>query len=575
MPLTDTAVRNAKPADKAQKLFDGGGLFLLITPTGQRYWRLKYRFGSKEKLLALGVYPDVSLALARKKRNEARERLAAGIDPSEVKKADQRSARIAAINSFEAVALAWMEERRPYVEPAQYDKTLARFKNDAFPWIGKRPISGMEAPEILDVLKRVDSRGARFTAHRLRGEISRVFRYGIKEGLCRADPARDLLGAIPPSQTTHFAAITEPAKVGEMLRAFDGFSGTFPVLCALKLAPMLFVRPGELRQAEWAHFDLDKGDWRYLVSKTDTPHLVPLARQAVTILRELYALTGTGRYVFPGARDRKRPMSEAAINAALRRLGYDTRTEITGHGFRAMARTILHEELEQKPEVIEHQLAHAVPDNLGAAYNRTKFIRERRVMMQRWADYLDQLKAGATVVPLSPSVTSAPKAARYFVDTEFTSLDNAELISVGIVSQDGREFYAERSHFAREACSDFVHTHVLPQLGKMPTRVLTDAQLRNELRKWIAAIPLDPLPVLCCDAGGATYDLPLLYFALGGPLPRGWSTEDVSPLIDPVLLNSYHATHGGDHHALHDARANAYAFREPDAQVIPITAAVK
>lgn len=350
MPLTDTAIRNAKPADKPRKLFDAGGLFLLLTATGQRYWRLKYRFAGKEKLLALGVYPEVSLAAARKRREEAREKLAAGIDPGEAKKADARAARIAAANSFEAVANGWMEERRSYVEAAQYEKTLARFKNDALPWLGKRPISEIDAPEILDVLKRVDSRGARFTAHRLRGEISRVFRFGIKHGFCRHDPAADLIGAIPTPQTTHFASITEPAKVGEMLRAFDGFSGTFPVLCALRLAPLLFVRPGELRQAEWTQFDLDKGEWRYLVTKTNTPHLVPLARQSVAILLDLHELTGNGLYVFPGARDRKRPMSEATINAALRRLGYDTRTEITGHGFRAMARTILHEELEQKPE---------------------------------------------------------------------------------------------------------------------------------------------------------------------------------------------------------------------------------
>ena len=403
MALTDVAVRNARPTDKQQKLFDGGGLFLLVTPAGGKRWVLKYRVNGKEKSLALGTYPEVSLVEARKRRATARQLLVQRVDPGEAKKADRRAAKLAAANSFEAVALAWMEERRPYVEPAQYDKTLARFKNDAFPWLGKRPISEIEAPEILAVLKRVDGRGARFTAHRLRGEISRVFRYGIKEGFCKSDPARDLLGAIPPAQTTHFASITEPTKVGEMLRAFDGFTGTFPVLCALKLAPMLFVRPGELRQAEWTQIDLDRGEWRYQVSKTNTAHLVPLATQAVSTLRELHALTGAGRYVFPGARDRNRPMSEAAINAALRRLGYDTRTEITGHGFRAMARTILHEELEQKPEVIEHQLAHAVPDNLGGAYNRTRFVKERRAMMQKWADYLDCLKAGAEIIPFTAS----------------------------------------------------------------------------------------------------------------------------------------------------------------------------
>ncbi|KGW20349.1 phage integrase family protein [Burkholderia pseudomallei MSHR2451] len=401
MPLTDTAIRNAKPADKPVRLFDGGGLYLEIAPSGGKWWRLKYRFGGKEKRYSLGVYPEVTLATARKKRDEAREKLAAGIDPGEAKKAEKRASLLAAANSFEVVARGWMDERRTTVEPAQHAKTLARMENDVFPWLGKRPIAEIDAPEILVVLKRVDGRGARFTAHRIRSEISRVFRYGIKEGHCKADPARDLVDAIPPAQTTHFASITEPEKVGEMLRAFDGFTGTFPVLCALKLAPMLFVRPGELRKAEWAQFDLDKGEWRYFVNKTKTDHLVPLAAQAVTILRELHALTGEGVYVFPGARDRNRPMSEAAINAALRRLGYDTRTEITGHGFRAMARTILHEELEEKPEVIEHQLAHTVPDSLGRAYNRTKFIKARRSMMQQWADYLDKLKAGAEIIPIA------------------------------------------------------------------------------------------------------------------------------------------------------------------------------
>lgn len=401
MPLTDTAIRNAKPADKPVRLFDGGGLYLEIAPSGGKWWRLKYRFGGKEKRYSLGVYPEVTLATARKKRDEAREKLAAGIDPGEAKKAEKRASLLAAANSFEVVARGWMDERRTTVEPAQHAKTLARMENDVFPWLGKRPIAEIDAPEILVVLKRVDGRGARFTAHRIRSEISRVFRYGIKEGHCKADPARDLVDAIPPAQTTHFASITEPEKVGEMLRAFDGFTGTFPVLCALKLAPMLFVRPGELRKAEWAQFDLDKGEWRYFVNKTKTDHLVPLAAQAVTILRELHALTGEGLYVFPGARDRNRPMSEAAINAALRRLGYDTRTEITGHGFRAMARTILHEELEEKPEVIEHQLAHTVPDSLGRAYNRTKFIKARRSMMQQWADYLDKLKAGAEIIPIA------------------------------------------------------------------------------------------------------------------------------------------------------------------------------
>ncbi|CAJ2719745.1 phage integrase [Burkholderia pseudomallei] len=401
MPLTDSIAKNAKPADKPYKLTDGRGMYLLVQPNGAKYWRMAYRLHGKQKLLAIGVYPAVGLATARERRDDARKKLAAGVDPSVAKRAEKRVARLAASNTFEAVAHGWMNERKTVVEIGQYEKTLARFESDVFPWLGRRPISEVDAPEILAVLKRIDGRGARYTAHRVRSEISRVFRYGIKEGYCKTDPARDLIDAIPPAQTTHFASITEPSKVGEMLRAFDGFSGTFPVLCALKLAPMLFVRPGELRKAQWSQIDMERGDWRYLVSKTKTEHLVPLATQALAILRELHALTGNGTYVFPGARDRHRPMSEAAINAALRRLGYDTRTEITGHGFRAMARTILHEELEQKPEVIEHQLAHTVPDNLGSAYNRTKFIKKRREMMQQWADYLDRLKAGAEVIPIS------------------------------------------------------------------------------------------------------------------------------------------------------------------------------
>jgi integrase len=389
MALTQLAIGAAKfsPDGAGNKLSDGEGLFLLLTPTGGKLWRLAYRFGGKQKTLALGAFPDVSLKDARDRRAEAKVLLAAGTDPSEAKKADKRAAAMATLNTFEATAREWMKHRGEEVEPAQNAKTLARFESDVFPWLGKRPIAEIEAPEILAVLKRVDGRGARFTAHRLRSEISRVFRYGITLGLCKSDPARDLAGAIPPAKTEHFASITEPAKVGEMLRAFDGFTGTLPVQVAL------FVRPGELRKAEWTQFDLEKAEWRYNVSKTRTDHLVPLSTQAVEILKTLKALTGGGKYLFPGARDKNRPMSDAAVNAALRRLGYDTRTEITGHGFRAMARTILHEGLHFKPEVIEHQLAHVVADALGGAYNRTKFLAERKTMMQAWADHLEDLKA--------------------------------------------------------------------------------------------------------------------------------------------------------------------------------------
>ncbi|MDR0776758.1 MAG: integrase arm-type DNA-binding domain-containing protein [Azonexus sp.] len=399
MALSDAKVRTAKAGQKPYKLSDERWLFLLVSPSGGKLWRVSYRFEGKQKTLALGSYPEITLADARHRRDEARKMLANGIDPGAAKKAQKAAKTERAANSFEVICREWLESRRDTVEPAQSKKTLARMEKDVFPWIGGKPIADITAPDILAVLRRTDERGARYTAHRMRSEISRVFRYAESTGRADRDPCLSLKGAIPSVRTEHMPAITTPKEAGEMLRAFDGFRGTMIVKTALLLAPLVFVRPGELRQAEWSGIDLDRAEWRYHVSKTKTEHLVPLSRQAVALLRELYPLTGTGRYVFPG-RDPQKPMSDAAVNAALRRMGFDTKTEITGHGFRAMARTILHEELHQKPEVIEHQLAHKVPDVLGAAYNRTKFIKERVAMMQAWADYLDKLKAGADVIPL-------------------------------------------------------------------------------------------------------------------------------------------------------------------------------
>lgn len=402
MPLTDTAIRNTKPGDKPFKLADEKGLFLLVNPNGSRWWRLKFRVAGKEKLLSLGVYPDVGLKEARQKRDDTRKVLAEGVDPGAQRKAQKASRAERSANSFEVIAREWLENRKNSVTSGQTEKTLAIFENDVFPWMGSTPVAEVDAPLVLSIIKRIDQRGARYTAHRAKQRISQVMRYAIATGRAMRDPCPDLKGAIPSPQSSNFASITEPDKVAEMLRAFDAFRGTFVVKCALDIAPRVFVRPGELRKAEWDRFDLEKAEWRYLVTKTKTEHLVPLAFQVVTTLRELHALTGHGRYVFPG-RDPQKPMSEAAVNAALRRLGFDTKTEITGHGFRAMARTILHEELHVKPEVIEHQLAHSVPDALGTAYNRTKFLKERKAMMQLWADYLDKLKAGAEVIPLQGS----------------------------------------------------------------------------------------------------------------------------------------------------------------------------
>jgi integrase len=399
MPLSDTAIRSAKPTDKPFKLSDEKGLHLLVHPNGSKYWRLKYRYADKEKVLALGVYPDVGLKDARNKRDAARKLLANDIDPGENRKVQAAAKVERASNSFEAIAREWFAKQQPTWAASHAEKIIMRLQNDVFPWLGGKAIAEITAPDVLSVLRRIEGRGTNDTAHRASGNISQVMRYAIATGRATRDPVPDLRGALPPLRHDNFAAITEPAKVGEMLRAFDGFGGTFVVKSALLLAPLVFVRPGELRKALWADIDLDRAEWRYFVTKTKQDHIVPLAAQAVQILRDLHALTGHGENIFPG-RDPQKPMSEAAINAALRRMGYNTRTEITGHGFRAMARTILHEELHQKPEVIEHQLAHKVSDSLGTAYNRTQFLKERKAMMQLWADYLDKLKVGAEIIPL-------------------------------------------------------------------------------------------------------------------------------------------------------------------------------
>ena len=400
MALTDLEIKNAKPKPKPYRIFDSGGLYIEISPTGGKLWRLKYRFDGKEKRLALGVYPTIGSKEARAKREIAKRQLSEGVDPSAQRKAQKAAKSNALTDSFERLALEWFETHKNSWAPSHSSKIIRRLERDVFPWIGKRPIAELSAPEILQTLRRIQGRGVIETAHRASSNISQVMRYAIATGRAFRDPVPDLKGALPVARAKNFASITEPAKVGELLRAFDGFQGTLIVRSALLLAPLVFVRPGELRKAEWANIDLEKCEWSYFVTKTKTEHLVPLASQAINILRELKPLTGRGHYVFPG-RNPQKPMSEAAINAALRRLGYDTKTEITGHGFRAMARTILAEELDQKPEVIEHQLAHAVPDSLGSAYNRTKFLKERKVMMQLWANYLDELKKGAEVIAIS------------------------------------------------------------------------------------------------------------------------------------------------------------------------------
>jgi integrase len=397
MPLTDTAIKNAKPRSKPWRAFDGGGLYLEISPAGGKWWRLKYRFDGKEKRLSLGVYPEVSLKDARGRRDAFRKLLADGVDPGVNRKAINSARSERSGNSFEVVAREFYAKYSPTWAPSHASRIARVFERDIFPWMGARPLAEITAPEMLAVVRRIESRGALETAHRALGNCSQVFRYGVATGRCQRDPSGDLRGALPPFKGNHFAATTEPKRLAAILRALDGYEGTLPVQCALRLAPMLFVRPGELRQAEWKEIDLDTAEWRYTVSKTGTPHIVPLCRQAVKILRELQPLTGQGQFVFPGARTSRRPMSENAVLAAMRRMGIG-KDEMSGHGFRAVARTILDEVMGFRPDFIEHQLAHAVRDPLGRAYNRTAHLPERRKMMQKWADYLDKLKAGAEVV---------------------------------------------------------------------------------------------------------------------------------------------------------------------------------
>jgi len=408
MALSATSIRNAKPGAKPIKLSDGGGLYLLLNPNGSRWWRLKYRHSGKEKLLSLGTYPDTSLADARAKRDDARKLLASGVDPGEHRKAEKTAGADRAANSFEVVAREWYAKRSPTWAASHAEKIIARLERDLFPWIGSRAVADLTAPDLLKALRRIEERGARETAHRALQNCGQVLRYAVATGRAIRDPSADLRGALESVVPTHYAAITEPQAVGGLLRSIDGYSGSFITRCALKLAPLVFLRSGELRLAEWTEIDLDGAQWNIpaIRMKMGEPHIVPLCSQAVAVLKELHALTGTGRFVFPGARSRQRPMSNNAVLAALRRMGYDKET-MTGHGFRAMARTILDEVLHVRPDYIEHQLAHAVRDANGRAYNRTSHLPERRLMMQQWADYLDALKQGGKVVPMKRKTRQA------------------------------------------------------------------------------------------------------------------------------------------------------------------------
>lgn len=413
MKLKDKTVRNAMGKPKPYKLADGGGLFVLVNPNGSKWWRLKYRVDGREKLLSFGVYPTVSLLAARQQRDQAKERIAKGEDPSAVRQAERVQREVEAANTFQAVAGEWLEREAGGIAAVTLDKAKWMLEAFAYPKLGKRPLASIQPKDVLAVMRVLEADGKIETMHRLKARISEIFRYAISTGRVETDPTRDLRGALKSKVTRHHAALTDPKDVAELLRAIEGYRGTAEATVALRLAPMLFVRPGELRAAQWPQFELDgpAPAWRYRVSKTKTDHIVPLPVQAVEILRQLQRLTDRPsdarpdlpRFVFPGARTRGRPMSENTINAALRRLGY-TREQMTGHGFRAMARTLL-AEMGWKPDAIERQLAHKPSGPLGAAYDRAQYLDERRLMMQAWADYLEQLRRGESkVVPIRGAV---------------------------------------------------------------------------------------------------------------------------------------------------------------------------
>lgn len=398
--LSDTALRTAKPKERSYKKYDARGLFILVTPTGKKLWRLKYSFAKKERLLAMGEYPIVSLKLARERRDEALKLLAQDIDPSVYKKAVKKARIEQSANSFEVIAREWYERTvEPVKSPGHSIRIMQRLERDVFPWIGKRPITEIQPADVLAVLHRIEKRGAIETAHRALGNIGQVFRYGVRTSRLPSDPTRDLRGALIPVVHEHLAAIVDPQAFGALLRGIEDYKGTPVVRAALKLAPLVVVRPGELRHAEWKDIDLEAGEWRFTVTKTKMQHIVPLAPQAVEILSELRELTGSGRYVFPNprARDGSRPMSENAVLVALRSMGIP-KAEASGHGFRATFRTIGAEILKFPVDLLEQQLAHTVRDPLGRAYNRTTFLEDRRKMMKAWADYLDSLKMQTSVL---------------------------------------------------------------------------------------------------------------------------------------------------------------------------------
>lgn len=403
MALTDTFVKNVKHTGSpaGDKHTDGGGMYLLVN-AGGKYWRMNFRFAGKQKTLALGVYPEVSLLKARQRRDAAREQLADGIDPGAAKQQAKQAQAAVLANTFERVALDWLEKTKADRGAGTQAKTTTWLQKDVFPYIGQMPMSTIGPRDVLGALRHMEARGALDAVQRLKQICGRVFRYAVATGSAERDVTQDLKGALATAAPKHFAAITDPKEAGALMRAIYNYTGHPQVVAGLKLSAMLFVRPGELRSMEWAELDLDAAEWRIpgTKMKMKVDHLVPLSTQAVEIIQSMKPITATRRYVFPSmGRSEDRPMSENTINSALHAMGIAKESH-TAHGFRAMARTIMDEVMDERVDLIEHQLAHAVKDPNGRAYNRTAHLPARKAMMQRWADYLDKIRIGADVIPL-------------------------------------------------------------------------------------------------------------------------------------------------------------------------------
>ena len=392
MKLTDNKIKSLKPRDKQYKISDGKNLFLLVTPNGAKYWRYKYIFNGREKVLAIGVYPNISLSKAREERNLAKQQLANGNDPSFIKQTHYKNKKQAIQNSFEHIAREWHNKFLSKWTDKHALTIISRLEKNIFPWIGNKPISDITSMEVLKLLHKIELRGAKETAHRVLQICGQIFRYAVITAKIESDPSAALKGALAPVKKKHYASITNPVEISKLLLSIDNYKGYLVTKCALKLAPLVFVRPGELRKAEWAEFNFDIAEWRIPPEKMKmkTLHIVPLATQTIHILHELHSVTGSGKYLFPGLINNYRPMSDNTINYALRRMGY-TSEEMTAHGFRSTACTILNEQGWNK-DAIERQLAHSERNNIRAAYNYAEYLPERKKMMQEWANYLDKLK---------------------------------------------------------------------------------------------------------------------------------------------------------------------------------------